>query len=472
MTSTAGSDGTFTLAAAGDAIATRPFAVHEDPRFQDVIDRVRAADASVVNLEVLLHDYEGYPAANSGGTYMRAPPRIADELSWAGFDLFAAATNHAGDYSHGGMEATMRALEDRDLAYAGLGRTLADARSPAYVETPAGRVALVSACTTITPGTEAGEQRPDLHGRPGLAPLRLETRYVVPEETQEAVVELSENLGLEAVKDRRERRGFRVPGENVDAFTFVNVGGETHLQFETGDEFAVRRTVTEDDLAAFRRQVAAADRQADFVVASVHAHEGADGFKNDRSVPPFLEGVARDAVEAGADAVVGHGPHLLRGIEIYDGAPIFYSLGDFFMQNETVTRLPAEIYDRYGLDPLDAVPADLFDERVFETAGESEEGADADDTDEADESPARIGFLSDSGYWESVLPVCTFEDGDLARIELHPLDLGFENGRPRRGRPSLAEGETASRILKGLADLSAPYDTDIAIEDGRGVVTP
>ena len=167
MTSTAGSDdGTFTLAVAGDAIATRPFAVHEEPRFRDVIDRVRAADASVVNLEVLLHDYEGYPAANSGGTYMRAPPRIADELSWAGFDLFAAATNHAGDYSHGGMEATMRALEDRDLAYAGLGRTLADARSPAYVETPAGRVALVAACTTITPGTEAGEQRPDLHGRP------------------------------------------------------------------------------------------------------------------------------------------------------------------------------------------------------------------------------------------------------------------------------------------------------------------
>ncbi|HKL29195.1 MAG TPA: hypothetical protein VJ898_07990, partial [Natrialbaceae archaeon] len=109
---------------------------------------------------------------------------------------------------------------------------------------------------------------------------------------------------------------------------------------------------------------------------------------------------------------------------------------------------------------------------VFETAGESEEGADADDTDEADESPARIGFLSDSGYWESVLPVCTFEDGDLARIELHPLDLGFENGRPRRGRPFLAEGETANRILEGLAELSAPYDTEIAIEDGRGVVTP
>lgn len=478
MTSSDGTDGrVFTLAAAGDAIATRPISVYEEPRFRDLIDRVRGADASVVNLEVLLHDYEGYPAANSGGTYMRAPPRIADELAWAGFDLFAAATNHAGDYSHGGMEATMQALEDRDLAYAGLGRNLADARSPAYVETPAGRVALVSACTTITPGTEAGKQRPDLHGRPGLAPLHLETQYVVPDATHEAVVELSEHLGLEAIKERRERRGFRVPGENVDAFTFVNVGGKPHIQFETGDEFAIRRTVDVDDLAAFRRQIETADRQADFVVASVHAHEGADGFKNDRSVPDFLEQVAHDAVAAGVDAFVGHGPHLLRGIEVRDGVPIFYSLGDFLMQNETVTRLPAEIYDRYGLDPMNADPADLFDERVFERVDESDEDADEKkESDEGDnaggESPERIGFLSDSGYWESVLPVCTFEEGDLTRIELHPLDLGFENPRPRRGRPFLVEGETASRILEDLAELSAPYGTDIAIEDGRGIVTP
>jgi poly-gamma-glutamate synthesis protein (capsule biosynthesis protein) len=321
----------------------------------------------------------------------------------------------------------------------------------------------------------AGEQRPDVHGRPGLAPLRLDTRYVVPEEAHDAVVELSENLGLEAIKERRERLGFSVPGEDVDAFTLVNVGGKPHLQFETGDEFAVRRTVSEDDLAAFRRQLVAADRQADVVVASVHAHEGANGSKNDRTVPAFLERVAHEAVDAGADAFVGHGPHLLRGVEVYDGAPIFYSLGDFFMQNETVTRLPAEIYEQYDLDPRSSIPADLFDARVFEMEGEEDEGDDGDDEASPHVPPEgepgdRVGFLSDSGFWESVLPVCTFADGDLDRIDLYPLDLGFESSRPRRGRPFLAEETTGTRILEELADLSEPYGTTIEIEDGRGIV--
>jgi hypothetical protein len=38
---------------------------------------------------------------------------------------------------------------------------------------------------------------------------------------------------------------------------------------------------------------------------------------------------ARAMLDAGADAVVGHGPHVLRGVEFYNGKPIFYSLGNF-----------------------------------------------------------------------------------------------------------------------------------------------
>jgi len=39
--------------------------------------------------------------------------------------------------------------------------------------------------------------------------------------------------------------------------------------------------------------------------------------------------LAHAAIDAGADAVIGHGPHVLQGIEIYHGAPILYSLGNF-----------------------------------------------------------------------------------------------------------------------------------------------
>lgn len=442
----------FTLAAAGDAIITRRLSTLDDDRMTELCDHIRDADAGFVNLEVLLHDYEGYPAAKSGGTYMRAPPWAADELSGAGFDV-AAANNHTGDYSHGGMEATMRELKARELPYTGLGWTLADARAPVYVETAGGRAGFVAACTTFPPGAEAGEQRPDVQGRPGLSPLGLETRYVVPDEEYDRIQELSERLGLEAVKDRRDRQGFRDPTPD-DGFTLLNAGNEDHLTFVSGEEYRVERRVNEDDAEAIHRQIRAADAQADWVVASVHAHEGTDGDRNDESVPEFLESFARDCVDAGADAVVGHGPHVLRGVELYDGAPIFYSLGDFMMQNETVSRLPGAIYDRYGLDTHTSLPADLFDARVF------------------DEDGKRKGFLSDRAFWETVVPVCAFGVDGLERVDLYPAELGFDESRAGRGWPRKATGETATRILNRLADLSGPYGTEIAVDDGIGVIRP
>jgi poly-gamma-glutamate synthesis protein (capsule biosynthesis protein) len=447
----------FTLAAAGDAIITRRLSAAEDPALDALVDRLRDADASFVNLEVLLHDYEGYPAANSGGTYMRAPPWAADELTWAGFDVFAAANNHVGDFSHGGMEATMRKLDARSIPYAGLGETLADARAPAYVETPGGRVAVVSACSSITPGSEAGAQRPDMAGRPGLAPLRLDTTYRVPQEDVDYVRDLSERLGTEAARDYYRDLGFPVAGEDEAGFTLPNAGGGD-LQFaplsdvDRGDPH-VERTPTERDREAFLDRVDAASRQADHVVASLHAHEGEGAFRNDPSVPEWMESFARDAVDAGADAFVGHGPHVLRGLELYEGAPIFYSLGNFMMQNETVSKLPSEIYDSYDLG-REALPADLFDARVTGDDGE------------------RRGFLADRDFWETVLPVCSFEDGAVTEIELTPVTLGYDDPRPQRGAPRLAEGEEGAAVLETFAERSAPYGTEVEVEDGVGHVRP
>ena len=465
------------LALVGDAILTRRLSALDSPRLDATLDRLREADATVANLEVLpIEEDAGTPAAQSGGTYMRAPPWVLDELARAGVDLFAAATNHAGDYGQDGMRAAMAELRARELPFAGLGRNLAHARQPAYVDTPGGRVGLVAACSTITTGTVAGVQRPDIRGRPGIAPLRLETSYVVPESVHERVRELSERLGLEAVKAHRADLGFPVPGEDAEGFSLLNVGGETHLSFEAGERYGVRRRVKEADREAVLDQVRAASRQADRVVASLHTHEGTGGTTNDRSVPGFLESFARDCVDAGADAFLGHGPHLLRGIEVYDGAPMFYSLGDFAMQNETVGRLPADIYERYDLDPHTAEPADLYDARVYQA---EEDDPDAGVTEGASDAGAergeRIGFLADDGFWEGVVPVCRFEGERLAAVELHALDLGSDRPRPGRGWPHAAEGERGTRILEGLAELSAPYGTEVGIEEREsgvvGVVT-
>ncbi|PSP81508.1 capsule biosynthesis protein CapA [Halobacteriales archaeon QS_1_68_20] len=445
------SEDTLTLAAAGDAIVNRRVSAFGHERFRDVVDEVRAADASFVNLETVLHDYEGHPAAVPGGTYLRSPPWVADELAWMGFDLFGAATNHAGDYSHGGMQATMRELGERNLAYAGLGRNLAEAREPAYADTAAGRVALVAACSTVPPGVNAGRRRRDVQGRPGISPVRHEMRYVVPGETLEDLREVSEALGLEEVK-----RGYGAKGFDPDEepFRFVHPDGITHLGFESGEEFQAKRLPHRRDVQEVLDGVRRASRQADWVVASLHAHEGAGASKNGHTVPKFVELFARECIDAGADAFVGHGPHVLRGIEVYEGTPIFYSLGNFFQQKQTVTRQPARMYQRYGVDPDDASPDDVYDERAFDDDGE----------------PA--GFLQDGARWESVLPVCEFDGDGLDRITLYPLDLMQEQPRPRRGRPIRATGAIAEEILDEIARLSEPYDTAISVEDGVGFVEP
>jgi hypothetical protein len=83
--------------------------------------------------------------------------------------------------------------------------------------------------------------------------------------------------------------------------------------------------------------VARAAQQADLVVVQVHmGAEGADEtrirpgpetfFGENRGDPMAF---ARAVIDAGADLVVGHGPHVLRGLEFYQGRLIAYSLGNF-----------------------------------------------------------------------------------------------------------------------------------------------
>ncbi|MDD2733973.1 MAG: CapA family protein [Desulfuromonadaceae bacterium] len=63
--------------------------------------------------------------------------------------------------------------------------------------------------------------------------------------------------------------------------------------------------------------------QADYVIVSFHWGKEAAG------TVPYQRTVAHKAIEAGADVIIGHHPHLLQGIERYKNGIIFYSLGNF-----------------------------------------------------------------------------------------------------------------------------------------------
>lgn len=71
---------------------------------------------------------------------------------------------------------TMQVLRQGSAVYAGIGENLGEARAPAYLSTPHGRVALVACAATFQDDAPAGDARSDIHGRPGLNPLRHDTR--------------------------------------------------------------------------------------------------------------------------------------------------------------------------------------------------------------------------------------------------------------------------------------------------------
>lgn len=428
------------LAATGDSLITQHLSVFREPAFLKMVDLIKDADVRFTNLEMLLNNFEGYPAAESGGTWVSAHPSMLQELQRMGFNLYAWANNHTLDWGEGGLLATLRTLEEAGVAHAGVGMNLAEARRPAYLELEQGRVALVSMCSSFADFGRAGDSRPDCQGRPGLNPLRMQTSIQVDEQTLALLQRINDELTLDAKDQLRMKLGMLKPQE-AGTLKFGN------LKFVTGEQKGVRTTVNQADAEGNIRAIRDARRQADWVVVSIHSHEVAEG---DLEVPAeFMEAYSRRCIDEGADIVIGHGAHVLQGIEIYKGKPIFYGLGNFVFQNETVRHQPADFYERVGLGPS-ATPADVFDART--------------------ESGAK-GFPSKDYYWESVFPYVTWEDGSVTEIRLYPIDLGFGKPRAVRGRPMLAGEALGRKIIKRLERMSTPYGTRISWNpEGYGVV--
>ena len=305
-----GVGGSFDLAVTGDSFLTSPISPYQDADFLAVFDIIRSHTAGFTNLEVLLNDWKGIPAADSGGTYAGAASSLAEEFKWAGFQLVSRANNHSLDYSYEGLRRTSEVLDRAGIAHAGVGENLGEARSPAYHETPKGRVALLSASSTFAPWGRAGHQRPDFQGRPGLSPLRYTTYYEVTKEQMDFLRVMEESLGLSAQKAQAKKAGYLREREGELVF-----GGQ---RFVIADRPRVRTEPNAQDVSEITKWIRDAARQADWVFFSLHAHES----RLRRDIPAeFIETFARACIDAGADAFLGHGPHVLRGIEIYKGNP-------------------------------------------------------------------------------------------------------------------------------------------------------
>jgi poly-gamma-glutamate capsule biosynthesis protein CapA/YwtB (metallophosphatase superfamily) len=436
--------GNFNLAIAGDLIMNRRVSTCTSKDHVAILDVLRGADLAFGNCETLFHDYEEphvYPAVEAGWSYMRSPRYIADEMRALGFQLMGTANNHMLDYSYGGMLSTHETLTKAGIAHTGSGRTLSDARAPAYVDVANHRIALVSMTTSSTLWSRAGNPYDGVNGRPGVNPLRY--HFFGGKAMIAEIVDLAkrQNLWVARVSDREWQ--INPPGLHHTVTRYFEIEGQGEGMI-----------LDEDDVAGNLKSIRSAKANADIVIVHIHNHESDQALGNAYPAP-FLPPFTRSAIDAGADVVVAQGCHApIRGIEMHNGKPIFYDPGDLFSMSHSITRFPADFYTRHHAELADVGKAT------------PEEGIAARATYHAGMTVNPVGGYRNGRRLCGMVPVLRFKDKKIAGIELNPF-LHGHGSAALSGMPYKPNQADAEIIVDDLRKFSAPFKTTIDFDRAR-----
>lgn len=422
----------FTLA--GDMLIQRRIP-SECEGLTELKEHIEKGDARFFNLETTLHNGEMFANQYCGGSYLRTTPNVLKDVKNFGFNMLSFANNHTMDFSHEGLMMTKMAVDEAGFPNAGAGANLDEASAPAYLDTKNGRVALISVVSTINnDAAMAGKQSRRFIGRPGVNALRIDEHLQVTPEQFKVIEEISRVSHINAQTDIERAEGYHPP---LDRGVIVL----KDLTFNMGDETRYITHPKKEDMDRVIRAIYDAQMQADYIMVSIHSHELSGDAKENPA--DFLQEFSHICIDSGAHMVVGHGPHLLRPVEIYKKRPIFYSLGDFVIHNECVPYAPEEMFARQNLTS-DATMRELFYDR---SAGYTR------------------GLMRDRRMLESVIPYFEMKDGELVHLELMPIELNFDKKEVwQKGNPRFSNKHG---IIERLSKMSAPFKTEI-ITDERG----
>jgi len=424
--------------AVGDMILQRmlPWGDKGYEGFDVVRDFLAQGDFRFGNLETTIHNFECPTTQVGGGGFLCVKPEVLDVVKTFGLNVLNTANNHTLDYTHEGVVKTLEYLDKAGLAHAGSGRNLAEASEPVYLDTPSGRYAMIGVGTIYRDHEMAGEQTKDMVGRPGQNGLRFTKEYRVLPEQMKVLKEIAEQTDMNGAKNISRAEGFS-PALKEGEFWFDGI------TFYEGDEPKRITKTNPNDMKRIINRIIEARYLSDYVAVSIHCHD-LEGTKKE-TPDMFLKEFAHACIDAGADCVIGHGPHLLRPIEIYNGKPIFYSLGNFILMNHVINLFPYQQYERYGVDTSENLKT-LYD---------------------AITANGTRGLAADATMMSAVVPYWEVEDGKLTKLQLLPFDLGF-------GLPDYANGwpvyDPNRGIIERLAEMSEPFGTKIVIKDGIGEV--
>lgn len=419
----------FTVAAVGDTICHFPISGLVKARTPKLIDIIKGADVAIANFEDTTIDfktYRGHPQAEAGGSWLVTTPEVPQDLADMGFDMVGRANNHSTDWGVEGMEMTDTFLDKAGLIHAGTGETLGAARSARYLERrTVGRVGLVSFASSFETMSPALDALGEVPGRPGMSALHTTK-----------IVQVSPER-LKTLADIAKVTSYRQP-QNGD----VELEGTTYRAAPVGDGVQVTYEMNPTDVHQISNAIRQGKLGGSFQAVYMHAHEGG---ASPREPADFLPKIAHQAIDSGADAFFASGPHQVRGIEIYQGKPIFYSLGNFCHMDDAQFPQPQQLYDQLGRDPNDQPLGDMMHYWVETMFGRQE-------------------------LLESVVAVSTFTGGRVSEIRLYPIWLGKGGRDQLRGMPLLATPAQGRTVLERIAKLSEPFGTRITIENNVGVI--
>jgi poly-gamma-glutamate capsule biosynthesis protein CapA/YwtB (metallophosphatase superfamily) len=258
---------TITVAAVGDIMIDR-----QDPEsiFSIARDTIQKGDFLFCQLETAYSDKGSQGSSGPRGA-MAHDLRNYAAIPAAGFNIVSMAGNHALDWGKDALVDCIDRLRRDHIASVGAGSDIDEARRPAIIERHGTRIAFLSYCSVAPRGYYASKDKP------GVAPMRAITHYEPLEEDQ--------------------------PGTPCEILTYP----------------------LEEDLTDLITDIKKARREADIVVVSMHW--GVHYFR--ALIAGYQVLVARAAIDAGADIIFGHHPHILKGVEVYKGKMILYSLGNF-----------------------------------------------------------------------------------------------------------------------------------------------
>ena len=278
---------TVSLAAVGD-ISTGL----EPPEkiFEHTAKTLKTADMTFGQAERVYTERGNYQD-QSIAFHSRHHPRMADAFNSIPFSVVSIGSNHTCDWGPEGAADTYTTFQERGIPTIGAGRNIQEARREVVVTKQGLRVAFLGYVSVLLPQYWATEERA------GAAPMRAHTFY-------------------------------------------------QPYEFQAGSPARVVTTPFEDDLANLKLDIRRAKENADLVIVSLHW--GVHFVP--KPLCDYQPIVARAAIDAGAAAILGHHPHVMQAVEIYKGAPIFYSLGNFAMPRkpDAVGHLLPEGYYEFG----------------------------------------------------------------------------------------------------------------------------